>query len=141
MYKLLVDFGPAVAFYLLALAAQVSGYTNIRVAVALAGFATLLLAIPLWDYSPALTEAALLLGVLGFVGWLGWDNRNRFPGGFGSIEQPRPWRLRFQARRARRLNCDQRCPLKKASSERTSEILPLGLRRLMRSCTNFLSSC
>lgn len=42
----IIEFAPSAAFYLLALAAQVSGYTNSAVAAILAGVATLLLLVP-----------------------------------------------------------------------------------------------
>jgi hypothetical protein len=50
MRSALVKFAPSSALYLLALAAQVSGYTNIYVASGLAVLATILLLIPAWGW-------------------------------------------------------------------------------------------
>jgi hypothetical protein len=47
----IVEFLPAAAFYLLALAAQVSGYTSPTVAIAIAGVATAMLLIPTIHHS------------------------------------------------------------------------------------------
>ena len=48
MFNLLKLYAYSAAFYLFALAAQVSGFTNSAVAVGLAVLATMLLAIPAW---------------------------------------------------------------------------------------------
>lgn len=50
MGRRLVKYGPSAAFYIFALAAQVSGYTNTVVALLLAAIATLLLLFPGWHH-------------------------------------------------------------------------------------------
>lgn len=50
MWKIAVERGPAIAFWLLALAAQMSGYTNAAIALALMGGAAFFLIAPVYHY-------------------------------------------------------------------------------------------
>ncbi len=59
----------AAAFYLLALAAQMSGYTNSVIAIALAGIATLLLVVPLGHQCRTWHSARREAGMWGLDSW------------------------------------------------------------------------
>jgi hypothetical protein len=79
MYRLAVERGPGIAFWLLALAAQMSGYTNVAIALALVGVAIFFLLAPVyhhvrkWHEKRRLKGRALepnhliLIGVIGTV--------------------------------------------------------------------------
>jgi len=58
MYKLAVERGPAIALWLLALAAQMSGYTNVAIALALVGLAVFFLVAPAYDHAEITSIAA-----------------------------------------------------------------------------------
>jgi hypothetical protein len=57
MGKLLVERGPAAALWLIALAAQVSGFTSAAIAFALAGVALFILVAPAYHHSRKWHEA------------------------------------------------------------------------------------
>src|SRR5438067_10628543 len=117
MWNIIVKRGPAVAFWLLALAAQVSGYTNAAIALALVGIAAFFLIAPAYHYirewraqrighaTLGTAQILLLVGIggtwlfmtmaLSAVGWLIWNG-----GGLGAStqaqEDPRPLRFLTQ---------------------------------------------
>jgi hypothetical protein len=73
MWIFAVERGPAIAFWLLALAAQISGFTNIAIALVLVGVAAFFLVAPTWHHIEAWRKALgmgtaqiiLLVGILG----------------------------------------------------------------------------
>lgn len=70
MPRQIVELLPAAAFYVLALAAQVSGYTNSTVAFILFGTATLMLLIPACHHARNWHQARKGRGMYGFDSWL-----------------------------------------------------------------------
>ena len=65
----LLEFGPSAAFYIFALAAQVSGYTSPTIALILAMIATLLLFIPACHHSHVWHKARKSSGRQGLDSW------------------------------------------------------------------------
>jgi hypothetical protein len=65
----LVEFGPSAAFYIFALAAQMSGIVNPSIALALAAIATLLLFVPACHHSYAWHKTRKGNGAMGLDSW------------------------------------------------------------------------